>query len=289
MRTQIDHWLTDDAGSDPDFPMLYRYLEQEGLVATLKSWQLRLNTWAKMVDPRERKEWRTADLVGDALRAVHPFTQADLEAEFDRLLRRSARMASFTDDRPPESPDSAQWLLHRGWARSGMWDRYGGRHEGACLVFSSPDLLPEVEAAIPLGSGSLRSWGRVRYVDAPISLALPAAAASDVTSAEHLREVLDHATGMRNVARDLYGTKLSDWASEREYRIIEVLWDPPPSVDLASPLGVPIGSSLKAVILGEECPAAPIRDLLDGLPAGLDKPDVLRCVWEGGVPFLNLV
>jgi hypothetical protein len=284
MRTQIRHWLTEEEDASFDGTLLYRYIGPDGLIMTLDSWRLRLNTWQAMVDPRERKEWRTSDVIDGALRAMPPYTQAELEADFDRLLRRGARMSSLTDDRPPEPVDAAPWLSQRGWARSAMWDRYAARHTGACLVFTRDDLLPQVEAANPLTSGAIRSWGRICYVDAPISLTVSA----DIASSEHLREVLDDTTTQRGVARDLYGTKLSDWASEREFRIIDILWDLPPTT-LDDPLYVPIGESLKAIILGEEYPTTTARDLLHGLPRGLDSPEVLRCTWERGVPFLELI
>src|ERR1022692_689331 len=187
MRTQIDHWLT-EPGVNPaePFPLLYRFTGREGVLKTLRSRRLRLNTWPKMNDPREKKEWRSSDIIAGRLRAIPPYTQAELESAFDRLLRRGARLACFTDDRAPATEHAARWLLHRGWGRSAMWDRYADSHEGACLVFDSPALVEQFDS-FQLGEGCIRTWGRVEYVDEPISIELDA----DVRSDEHLIELLD--------------------------------------------------------------------------------------------------
>ena len=105
--------------------------------------QLRLNTWANMNDPRERKEWRTSDIIVGRLRTIPPYTQAELESTLDRVLRRGVRLACFTDDREPATEHAARWLLHRGWARSAMWDRYAESHKGGCLVFDSEHFSAE--------------------------------------------------------------------------------------------------------------------------------------------------
>jgi hypothetical protein len=115
------------------------------VLKTVESWQFRLSPWLKMNDPREKKEWRTADIIAGQLQAVPPYTQRELERAFDRLLRRGARLACFTDDRAPAMEHSARWLLHRGWGRSAMWDRYADSHKGGCPVFNSPTLMEQFD------------------------------------------------------------------------------------------------------------------------------------------------
>lgn len=284
MREQIDHWLTQEdvpTGSE----LLYRFTSAEGLGKTLECWSLRLNNWLKMNDPRERIAWSAADLLGESVRAVPPYSQDALNADLDRILRRGARIGCFTDDRSPESAESAQWLLHRGWARAGMWNRYAIDHCGACLVFDRDELLPRVKEANPALSGAIRSWGQVLYSDLPIP-SLPLV--GEIASYESLLMALDQATSRRFVATQLYGTKVTDWSSEREYRIIDVLWDLHAAV-LDRPVAVPIGPSLKAVILGEAYPSVTQAELFADAPAGHTMPEVLRCTWHRGVPFLNVV
>lgn len=282
MRAQIDHWLTEPRvdPSEP-FPKLYRYMGPEGVLKTVESWQLRLNTWRNMNDPREKKEWRTSDIIGGRLRAIPPYTQHELENIFDRLLRRGARLACFTDDCAPATEHAARWLLHRGWGRSAMWDRYARSHAGGCLVFDSL-ALTEQFGTFQLGVGCIRTWGRVQYLDEPISIELNA----DVRSDEHLTELLDEAMSGRYVASNLYMKKLKDWESEREFRIAEVIWNVP-ETELDEPLYIPISTSLRTVIVGEAFPEGQLdalRSSLDGRPG---NPELLRCTWQGGVPFLE--
>jgi Protein of unknown function (DUF2971) len=280
MRKQIDHWLTDVTCGDS---LLCRYMGPDGLVKTLKSWQLRLNTWNAMVDPRECMEWRTADVIEGVLRAVSPYTQGELEADFDRLLRGGARMGSLTEDRPPDPATAVPVLQDRGWARWAMWDSYAADRAGACLVFSKVDLLAEVED-VPVTGDTIRTWGSVCYVNAPISLSVSA----DVASSDELREVLNKVTDRRYVVRDLYTKKMAAWASECEYRITYLRVDLPPS-ELDEPIFVPMGESLKAIILGEKYPSTTPRDLVGALPGSVAPPEVLRCTWDHGIPFLELV
>ena len=285
MRRQIDHWLTDPDAFGGDFPPIYRFIGPDGVLATLQKWNFRFNTYEGMNDPRERKEWRASE-IAPGLRPVGAFSQDQLDTHFDTLLRKGARVSCFTDDREPATSDARRWLLHRGWARSAMWDRYARQHKGACLVVQSDDLMQSMDTSTPLGVGSIRTWGRVEYTDLPIEIDLSA----DIASNDELEGVLDNYTSGRYVASQLYMTKLQDWQSEREFRAINILWNMPPSYDLAEPLMVPLGQALKAVILGEDFPDHAIAEVVDCIPPiGVAKPEVLRCTWTGGVPFLEYV
>jgi hypothetical protein len=282
VRVQIDHWLTSPE-VDPEalFPLLYRFMGPDGVLKTLESWQLRLSPWLKMNDPREKKEWRTADIITGRLHAVPPYTQRELERAFDRLLRRGARLGCFTDDRAPATQHSARWLLHRGWGRSAMWDRYAASHKGGCLVFDSVALVEQFDTFQP-GVGCIRAWGRVEYVDEPISVDLEAY----VRSNDHLMELLDETTTRRYVVSGLYMKKLKHWESEREFRTVEVLWNVS-QAEMDEPLYIPIGASLRAVIIGEMFSRAALVRLQETLSSSPDAPELFRCTWHGGVPFLT--
>jgi hypothetical protein len=281
MHAQIDHWLTKPGvDSEEPFPLLYRFMGADGVLKTVESWQLRLSPWLRMNDPREKKEWRSADIIVGRLQAVPPYTQRELERAFDRLLRRGARLACFTDDRAPATEHSARWLLHRGWGRSAMWDRYADSHRGGCLVFNSPALMEQFDT-FQLGVSCIRTWGRVEYVDEPISIELEA----DVRSDEHLMELLDETTSGRHIVSDLYMKKLRDWESEREFRTVEVLWNVP-QAEMDEPLHIPIGSSLRAIIIGEMFSEVDLHHLQGRLCSRPEAPELFRCAWHGGVPFL---
>jgi hypothetical protein len=123
--TAIEKFLLDpseptalSAGAISNF--VYRYTSTDGLAYTLETEQLRLNAWSAMNDPRETKDW----VWTGPIRGVGSLTDDDVQKRIDDVLRRSARLLVLSQDRKPE-PDAARpHLLHRGWARAAMWDRY---------------------------------------------------------------------------------------------------------------------------------------------------------------------
>ena len=161
-----------------------------------------------------------------------------------------------------------------------MWDRYADSHKGGCLVFNSQALMERFDT-FQLGAGYIRTWGRVEYVDEPISIELQA----DVRSDEHLVELLDETTFGRYTVSDLYMKKLKDWESEREFRTVEVLWNIP-EAELDESLYMPIGASLRTVIIGEMFSEVDLDRLRERLGSCPEAPELFRCSWHGGVPFL---
>ena len=161
-----------------------------------------------------------------------------------------------------------------------MWDRYADSHKGGCLVFNSSTLMEQFDT-FQLGVGCIRTWGRVEYVDEPISIELEA----DVRSDEHLIELLDETTSGRYKVSDLYMKKLKDWESEREFRTVEVIWNVP-QAEVDEPLYMPIGTSLRAVIIGESFSQVDLDRLREKLGSHPGAPELLRCTWHAGVPFL---
>ena len=79
-------------------PYLFRYMGADGLLATIRSQTLRMNTWSTMNDPREAKEWRSSG----TLAGVGSYTDKAVSDRLDAVLRRSARVMCLTDDRQPE-------------------------------------------------------------------------------------------------------------------------------------------------------------------------------------------
>ena len=79
--------------------------------------------------------------------------------------------------------------------------------------------------------------------------------------------------------------KLRDWESEREFRTVEVLWDVP-QAGMDEPLSIPIGTSLRAVIIGEMFSEVDLYHLQERLGSRPEAPELFRCTWHGGVPFL---
>lgn len=199
----------------------------------------------------------------------------------DRTLRCGARLMCFTVDRDQDPEAAASSLYHRGWARPRMWSQYAENHCGACLVFAADSIRAQVDRYRPLSDGDLFSYGAVHYVDkAPyITIWL-----SEVRSMGIL-EALNDFQVVRGVANQLYFTKSTDWASENESRIIVVRWNPPED-ELDSPLDIPFGRSLRAIVVGELFDDGEL-EALRVIHARYPNVELVRCVWTGGRPALK--
>jgi hypothetical protein len=159
-----------------------------------------------------------------------------------------------------------------------MWSQYAEDHRGACLIFDQWALVEGVSQA-QSGTRHLLATGSVEYTDAPLSDHLPHPDNLSI-EAEGFGEAVERHQSSH--MRELYFQKNSDWASEREYRVIVF-----PEATADDPLLWPFGNSLVAVALGERC-AITIGAVEDALAAhGLAAVTVVRLAWEAGVPRLD--
>ncbi|MGB8500754.1 hypothetical protein [Mycobacterium sp.] len=80
--------------------------------------------------------------------------------------------------------------------------------------------------------------------------------------------------------------KNTDWAYETELRIAVVEFD---LDELDSPVYIPLGDCLKAVIFGGAHPAP--RLIAAGIDNALggDSPEFFQCHWTNGAPSLELI
>jgi hypothetical protein len=73
--------------------------------------------------------------------------------------------------------------------------------------------------------------------------------------------------------------KLKDWESEREFRTVEVLWNIPEN-ELDEPLHIPMGASLRAIIIGEMFSEMDLDRLRERLGSRPEAPELFRCYGE---------
>ena len=242
----INHWLS-EAEVDPE-NLLFHYTGRDGLRAILESGNLRLNTLDAMNDPRERKEWVPRLVVVPEGEITDEFlTEQDaVLSEPDRLLGRGARMACLTEERRAAGDADPGSLFHRGWGRARMWYQYARDHTGAVLVFDKGALLAALDEARQMADGDVFAVSPVKYQDRAFRLRLTGA----YRTVEEIRDALDDLTGSGRDIADLYFTKNSDWASETEFRVVVLLWNPDGTRSF-TPLDLSYGSSLRAIVLGE--------------------------------------
>lgn len=290
MTTMFDALIAPDipprsAGSVPDH--VFRYMDTNGLLYTIRDKELRLNSWSRMNDPRESKQWRSSG----ALQAIGGYTETEMYRRIDNILRRSARLMALTADRSAHPSASSRDLFHRGWANSALWAHYADNHQGVCLVLGAPELVetvhnsaPDIETVRDEISDGVRyvNAGAITYSDQPITIDLTGKFSSQDSLDEAIERYLDTQWKQFN----LHMTKTRDWAYENEWRIATI--DPNLADDqLDTPEKVPLGDCLKAVILGDGHPAP--RIIADGIRAAFDSraPEFFQCNWSDGAPSLT--
>lgn len=258
----------------PDY--VFRYISSEGLLHTANGRQLRLNAWSQMNDARESKQWQSSG----ALAAAGTYTAAEMNTRLDDVLRRGARLLALTTDRLPAAGADPRSLFHRGWGRAPLWAHYGHQHEGVCLVLDPMAVIEAIDE-LPPKATRYRTWGRINYVDAPIRIDL----AGTFHDQPALDSALEELLSTRWAVSGLHMTKNTDWAYETEFRIA-VAEIGLPKVELDTPLMVPLGNALKAVVFGEAHPNP--NDVADKVRGALSvKPEFYQCLWTNGAPTLK--
>ena len=282
--TPIEGFLLDpseptalSAGVSSDF--VYRYIGTDGLACTLETEQFRLNAWSSMNDPREAKNWVAAG----PIRGSGSLTDDEVSKRIDDVLRRSARLLALSQDREPESEAARPHLLHRGWARAAMWDRYAQGHRGACLVVDRT-ALSETTRLIPAVDGRYTTWGKVTYKDEPVSIPIM----GTFSSIGEVNDAIDQFLSQRYAISGLHMTKNRDWHTETEIRLA-MIDQQLPEREFDTALYIPVCNAIKAVILGSEHPAPRLTAEGTRKLLGTHAPEFFTCTWQGGVPKLTML
>ncbi len=244
-----------------------------------------MNAWSRMNDPREAQQWESTG----TLTAVAPYTEREVRRRLDDVLRRSARLIALTVDRNRTVDALPGSLFHRGWGRAPLWAHYADTHRGVCLVLDPAAVSEALDIGVPFKSGRHRFWGRVEYADRPIRINLAGAFSDQASLDAAMGEYIDeHLQRRRDGFGRLYMTKNTDWAYETELRIAVVDRDLDES-DLDTPLSIPLGNLLAAVIFGD-AHSAP-RVIAAGIHRELspDSPRFFQCRWTNGAPRLEQI
>jgi hypothetical protein len=234
--------------------------------------QLQLSRYADMNDPVEAQDLRIAFSYGDR-------SDEEANATYDAALqvveeiRGSRRLFCLTRD-TPDTNDTFGCC----WARPRMWDRYGDRHRGACLVFDRGKLRMAFHEQMPTptrpGEPTLH-MGHVRYTPGGIadSEAVGSIVGDEAMFSDTRAAVARHIDAHY---ADFYLLKSDDWESEYEYRML-----------LASDTGEPYAKvdyrdALVAVVVGYRFPLFQLA----GAQLLCDQREVQlrRMWWEGGTP-----
>jgi hypothetical protein len=221
----------------------------------LPNQQLRFSPYRRMRDPMEARGW-----VFGAAHFPENFDGVDDEmATYGKAhdaankIKSEAKLLALTTDAPAyRDGDLRERMFGRGWARARMWELYGGKHRGACLVFDKEKLREELKESLSeAGVGALFD-GEVEYTHTGLAGAHISFHLDDFKKS--IPEAV--ATFIERNYHELFLLKAAEWESEFEYRYLAV------SDDSEFVFGR-FSASLKAVVVGQECPSWQWLGVLD--------------------------
>jgi hypothetical protein len=279
--TEIFDWLVDPNRPGEEYralpPAAFRYMSSDGLLATINSKQLRMNAWSKMNDPREAMVWRPTGIA-----AAGTYTEAEMNKRIDDILRRSACLLAMTADREPTPDADPATLFHRGWGRAPLWAHYADNHRGVCVLLNT-FAVQQALNKLPVKDGRYSTHGRIDYVDGPIQIG--GLTGGPFTDEPSLDKAIFESLNISWIS-GLHMTKNTDWAYETEVRIavINFYLD---EHELDTPVHVPLGDCLMAVIFGRDHPAPTVIAAGIQRALGSDSPEFFQCHWDDGVPTLE--
>jgi hypothetical protein len=251
---------------DPAHQLLYHYTDAKtALEKVLTNRTLRFTPSLSMSDPLESSPPRIV-VVDPSGSPYGKDTIDHVNTTLDGLRSRFRQLSLTMDATGFPEP------LGRGYARARMWDRYGASQSGVCLAFDANTIVEEfLDSARRFGVVNCHpvDYGDDLATDGPTVLRI--GSLDDDNYADVFTNYV-----MANES-ELFFTKLLEWEGEFEYRFLMATTD---SAD--SPVDVPFGSALRAIILGERF--AP--ELLPKAREIAAKLLVLlvRLHWDDGMP-----
>jgi Protein of unknown function (DUF2971) len=203
----------------PDFPnaqlgaCLYHFTRADVASLILDQNSVRMSPFENTNDPREAKDWFVTPV--SATSGFDPALFQDTQEALNIRLKRETKVTCFSVDGEPKGNRDEE-PLERGWAHPRMWAHYGDNHHGVCLVFDKPRLEEAFRQELE-HRGELDA-GNVAYSD--MNPALTRAFVMNMTEVSALGvDAAIDAHAAQNVGTLLF-TKLSDWATEMEYRFV---------------------------------------------------------------------
>lgn len=144
--------------------------------------------------------------------------------------------------------------------------------------------INETIGELPIVDSRYKTWGSVTYADEPIRVDLTGAFADQASLDQAIEDLLDK----RWTASGLHVSKNLDWAYETELRVatVDLHLD---SHEMDTPLSIPLGDCLKAVIFGDAHPAPTV--IAGGIRTDMDQdaPEFFQCHWNDGAPGFSQI
>lgn len=260
---------------------VYHYTRREtAFQHILPSRTIRLGPLSQTNDPRETKSW-TFGLSGGS--DDFPTDLAKRKLEIDRLtsifdaaqkIRANCKVLCVTMDDPAYDPHDFH-EFKRGFSHSRMWDQYGEKHTGCCLIFHRPRLheaiFKELEHRCTLYFGAVEYRDEVAGPQI-FSEALPEEEINRVGLDQFL---LDH---RHEHHRIFFFRKSQDWSQEFEYRWIAL-------GDNDDPELVSVEAAIAGLVTGVDFPDSELPLVISSCK-NLNIP-AAQIAWENGIPILK--
>jgi hypothetical protein len=160
-----------------------------------------------------------------------------------------------------------------------MWDQYGKKHAGACLIFNREMFATQLDRDFPRGEWD-NAHREVTYMDVTLQTQFD----DSMINPEGFAGMLRTMRVQGQTSQVLYFIKNRDWESENEYRFL-VFAGSENASKTHQTKGVSIANNLEAVVLGEAFPSSQISQLKKRV-AHHNLP-ILRCTWVRGAPLLR--
>lgn len=230
-----------------DKNMVCHYTGKEAAISILSGKQINFSRLASCDDPRESKQWSFGFIGAEQRLCLENY--ADVPNIFSSYIRNNSRVLCFCGWNDEELDFSKNMVSHyreayyrAGFARSRMWSQYGIRHTGICLVFDKTRLEEELESSFETNKKFYGSVEYQYYLETFVR-------ARKIECRNILNHSVDEALGMQIDAnfREYFFLKSMDYRDEHEYRLVVI-------VDGGDSIGLPIESSLMAVIVGVDFP-----------------------------------
>ncbi len=258
-----------------DASYLYHYTTTTtALDYILKNGTLKFNSFSKVNDPRERKEWDMSPFV--RLNANLSLEQYDaISREVSDILKSNAKLVCFSRDKNEAKgnwqPDAR---FGRGFVKPNMWHHYAGEHNGLCLMFDSKklqDAFAKNLDATRLVSGKVvyTNQGSLPHLKGdPFIIDLT----SVTSTGDYISAIQTH---LNRFFAELFLRKLSDWAHEDEFRWIYFDVNPDPRY-------LEFGDSLEASVVGEQVEESKSEEILRYCVKY--RAEIANLNWHNGYP-----
>lgn len=272
-----------------DKDMVCHYTGKEAAISILSGKQLNFSRLSSCDDPRESKQWSFGFIGSEQRLCLENF--AEVPNIFRCYISNNSRVLCFcgwNDEKLDFSnnmvPHYREAYYRAGFARSRMWSQYGrertcdGRgHTGVCLVFDRTRLEEEFESSFKKRKKFSGSMEYQYYLESFVK-------ARKIECRNILNHSIDEALRMQidGNFHEYFFLKSMDYRDEHEYRLVVI-------VDDSDSIGLPIESSLKAVILGVDFPPEKYESIDSLAQTCSSSAERWFLSWQEGRPqLLNL-